>query len=278
MTPVSGPAAPQKGRAIQWRVEGGAAALVPTAHVRIEMENALPGRAVHPRYGMVQSVVYLYSAGREAAGPLERAADDSGLSVAAGAEADEERVTVEVAGLDPEAVPLALVSGRPVKVRGAGAEETTTGRRRPGALRADPADLEDRRRWSADTLLLAGARRTLWEGTVPLEVDALYADYLAIRGSGDAPSPAPPGSVEARPPGPDPGILDLPPTQVSHAPPLPAGTTGATVTRAAGPRVFPLRLARGRLNVLRLRAVEDATGAQGLALQVTLADLPAPAP
>jgi hypothetical protein len=276
--PAAAAEAPQgkKASSLQWRVDGGAEALEPTIHVRLVVANEIPPAEIDPRLGLVQTVVYLYSSGQEEAAPVERASREPGLSVArpdpelaalGGGEAEGTRVTCELPGLDDRATRLALALGRPVRVHGLAQDAA---RPLPEALRADRADLDERRRWAADTLILPGEERVVWEGTLPQDVDRLYADYLTVRARRAAAGPVPGAVVRA--PEPDHGILELPPTASAGPAPDSPPALGAVLARPVGSRSHRLQLVRGQRNIIRIGAHQDATGS--LAARVTTATEP----
>jgi hypothetical protein len=217
--------------------------------------------------GLVQTVVYLYSADGPAAGLLAAADTSQGLWPASGGlPGDADRATIRVPGVEDRQVALALVLGRPLRIQGEAGPDALA----RGAVRAEAGDLADRRRWAVDTLVPVGQERLVWQGAVPLDTDRLYADYLAVRAE-RSPTPVA-GTPEARPPDPgEGGILRLPAGAPPPGTPAVPLTRGSTLVRAAGPRVAPLSLQRGVVNVLRVRASRDVTGTFMLELTASTA-------
>jgi len=269
---------------LEWRVEGGADALEPAFHVRLVVHNEISPAEIDPRLGLVQTVVYLYSSTSSGSDLLERASKVPGLSIVqpdqdlpalAGPDAAGPRVTTEVPGLTAEQTALALAVGRPLRIHG---PTDSVGEAASGALRADRADLDERLQWAADTLTLPGQERVLWEGNVPPGVDRIFADYLAVRATrshvvaGQSPADVP------LQPKRDFGILALPPSQSTSPPPEVSGPLGVLVTRPVGEHIHELELTRGVLNVVRVTAFQEATGALALRFSVETETLERPAP
>jgi hypothetical protein len=259
---------------LEWRVDGGADALEPALHVRLVVDNEISPEEIDPRLGLVQTAVYLYSAASSGSALLKSAAASPGLTIVqpdpqlsalAGPAAGATRVTTEVPGLTDEQTALALAVGRPIRVHGLTEPE---GESAPGSLRADREDLDERRRWSAETLILPGQERVLWEGSLPPGVDRVYADYLAIRATRAGTAAGQSATDVPSQPKRDSGILALPPSQSTTPPPEVTGPLGVVVARPVGERIHQLELQRGVLNVIRIAAIQEATGE--LALRFSL--------
>jgi len=249
---------------LQWRVEGSEAALTPTARVRIDIVNDLPPSAAQPRLGLVQVVALLHASGAGVADRLETAARESGFTPAppSGPTPGPARVSVEPGGIALDDLPAAIVLGRAVAVMG----DVDPAAPPLLAVRADPADLEERRQWSPETLVPPGESRRLWEGSVPVSVDRLYADYLVVRtpagpAVGVSPDPDVPsasdatyeaGAVQSMARGRAPETVSL----------------GTTLAQAAPPRLFPIRFQVGQTLNLRLRAWQDGAGSFRIDLQI----------
>ena len=275
----------QEKRPLQWRVPGAAEALVETAWVRLQVSNGLgPGEASE-HFGLVQTVAFVFASRGEEEHPLVALSDREDLAVvglnpdlvAPGEDDAPLLITLEPAGIDPEAYAVGLVLGGPVRLvstRSLRKIAASQGRIPSGMVRVDRADLEDRRRWAAETLVLPGQTRILWEGPVRLSADRLYADYLVARPARldlttPQPGPVPDGLRE-----PAGGILDMP----LRVQPLGAPTSvtfGPTVARPFGPRIFPISLQRDLLNIVELRAGVDAAGSYQVAVEVTVVPLEA---
>ena len=195
--------------------------------------------------------------------------------VAAGTDESPLLVTLEPA-IDPSHYAVGVVLGRAVRLVATSEIQeiaASGGHLSMGAMRVDRADLEDRRRWAADTLVQQGQTRILWEGPARLTVDRLYADYLVARPPGlDITRHQPNVVVRDNMRSPEGGILDLPPR------PRPLGapgsvTVGPTLSRMSGQRLFPVSLQQGVLNIVDLRAVSDPVGGYGLTVDVTTVPL-----
>ena len=114
--------------------------------------------------------------------------------------------------------------------------------------------------------------------SVPPGVDRIFADYLAVRatrsqvvaGQSQADVPLQPKQ--------DFGILALPPSRSSSPPPEVSGPLGVLVTRPVGEHIHELELTRGVLNVVRVTAFQEATGALALRFSVETEALERPAP
>ncbi|MFQ5669607.1 MAG: hypothetical protein ACE5HD_03685 [Acidobacteriota bacterium] len=270
---------------LEWRVAEGVEGLEPAAPVRVLVADSIPISAVNERYGLVQSVVYLYHHRQPGADRIDGVAQRSGLTLTrAGPETQdpvlsgEMRVSLEIPGMEDDDYAVGIFLGRPVKVNGVpetrvdGVESDTI---QPGALRVDQDDLEDRRRWAPDTLILPGQERIVWEGTLPLRVDRIYADYLAIR-AGSRNGSSAPERRGVRLDTPEGGILDIPPTLTPKSGLERLVSTGVAVVRPEGARLRSIKLLQGHLNLIRIEAALDATGGYGI--EVTLETEPLPPP
>ena len=272
-------------RRLQWRVSGGAEALEETVRISLRVSNELRSEEASERFGMVQTAAYLFEDPAGAVHPVARITGQEGLAVV---RLDPDLIatdaggvplfgTLEPIGIDPADYALGLVLGRPVRLISSSAREQAAvlehRRLPPAALRVDQRDLEDRRRWSADTLVLPGQSRTIWDGSVPLRTNRIYADYLVVRPArvgitGDVPRASVADGVswgnthEG-------GILDLPPRS------SPVGvqtsvTLGPTLARPAGRRIFPISLTPGGINLVHLRAGMDPAGSYRIEVEVTV--------
>jgi hypothetical protein len=279
-----GKEAGQRKPRLEWRVEGGADALEPAFHVRLIVHNEIPPTEIEPRLGLVQTVIYLYSSTSSGSEAMERASrlpgltidpPDPELSALAGPDATAPRVTTEVPGLTQEQTALALTVGRALRIHGPTEPEDES---TSGALRADRADLDERLRWAADTLTLPGQERVLWEGSVPPGTDRIFADYLAIRATRSQVTAGQSQTDVPLQPKRDSGILALPPSQSTTPPPEVSGPLGVLVMRPVGEHVHDLELTRGMLNVVRITAFQEVTGALALRFTVETETLERPAP
>ena len=249
---------------LQWRVEGSEAALTPTARVRLDVLNDLPPSAAQPRLGLVQVVALFHDSATPVANRLAELAQVSGLHPVPAPESapGAARVSVEPGGIALDDLPAAVVLGRAVAVMG----EVDPAAPPLLAARADPADLDERRRWSPETLVPPGESRRLWEGTVSVGVDRVYADYLAVRtavgpaagvsADPDVPSAADAtyeaGAVQSKARGRAPETVSL----------------GTTLVQSSPPRLFPVQLEAGQTRHLRLRAWQDGAGTFRIDLEI----------
>ncbi|MFQ5766426.1 MAG: hypothetical protein ACE5ID_00350 [Acidobacteriota bacterium] len=250
---------------ITWKVSGGDTALRPAAAVRLVIRNRIAPDEIRPDLGLIQSAVYFFASSSKGLFLLEKAAARRSLQfvqpdreLALASEAA--RVTVEPQGLKEDDYAVGLVLGRSIRVLGSFTPGATA--RDPGALRADGADLEERKHWSPETLIPAGEERVVWEGQLPLDVDRIYVSYLVVRNArANRVRNSEKPDVRRRLDQPDGGILELPVTatdpdkEVSHL------GAGLILEEASGDRILPIKLESGRLNEVRVVAVIDSIGA-----------------
>jgi hypothetical protein len=248
--------------ALQWRVQGGEKALEPTARVRLIVDNRLPADVADPILGLVQTAIYLYPEDSPAAERVAAADGIKGMNLAAeeplfsSASTGDRLATVRIGALADEDVALALVIGRAVPVVSA----PEAGSEGVPALRAVGADLADRLRWSADTLIGAGRERQVWEGNVVLVANRIYTDFLAVRSvhyTQKIVAGSEAARVDTHPVG---GILDISPTATPMSVASLPAARGTLLVRAAAGRLNALSLTRGMLNVIRITAEQSATG------------------
>jgi hypothetical protein len=236
------PGGPAPRPPVRWRVQGGAGGLERTAQVRVVFVNDLPPESLRSPGGVVQVGVFLYRGQDPVAAGFVAAGAERRLPVVEAGPSLGEAVTTPAPLLVTVGPPRlvaggvrAIGLGRAVRVelppdpRGPSASAPRPGFVEEAGLRLDIADLEDRLRWAADTIIAPGEKRLLWEAPLPADLDRVYADYIAA----GAPR-----------------------------------SFGVPLARPGAPRLAEIRLDPAVDNLLRVRAFVDATGSFRVSMEV----------